>query len=418
MPAAAAARRPPAAAARSLRLVLATNNLYLGGAQQLVVTLATELTCLGVDVVVLNLVGGRDKLAGVPEPLRAPLAAAGLPLADFRIRSIRDAAEWRRAGLWLRAYRPDVVHGHLSPADRWAALLGRLAGARTAYTKHETYTHLTARDRWVERMAAYLLFDRVFAISEATHDHLRQYIRVPPGKLVTVPNPVDAARFDPARFRRLAARRELGLWPQEEDAFVVGYTGRLVRRKGLAVWLQAAAGAWRARPHMRFVLVGYGEERADLERLTAQLGLGDTVVFAGTQADVAPWLAACDTYLFTPMWGEGLSIALLEAMAMGLPIVASNVGANREQIGGVGLLPDPVAWVPGGANLDAPRVAAALVALCDQPAERRRLGQAARARVLERYDLPVVLDRQLAVYRAMLGGRDRAPTGDERGRRA
>jgi glycosyltransferase involved in cell wall biosynthesis len=400
---------------RPIRLLLATNNLYLGGAQQLVVTLATRLSRLGLDVAVLNLVGGRDKLAGVPEPLRAPLATAGLTVRDFRIRSNHDLAEWRRAGRWMQAYGPDIVHGHLWPADRWAALLGRMAGARTVTTKHETRTDLPGRDRWAEAVAARLLFDRVIAISEATHSHLRHYLHVPPDRLVTVPNPVDAARFDPDRFDRAAVRRQLGLWPDRADAFVVGYTGRLVERKGLDVWLHAAAIAWQARPSMRFLLVGYGDARPALERLAASLGLGAVVTFAGTQADVAPWLAACDAYLFTPVLGEGLSIALLEAMAMGLPIVASNVGVNREQVGGVGWLPEPAEWAPHAATLDPAHLAGAIVALCDRPDECRRLGQSARTRALERYDLPVVLNRQLAVYHAMLGQRHRSTGRADKG---
>lgn len=386
-----------------LRLVLATNNLYLGGAQQLVVALAASFHDAGDQVTVLNLVGGPDKLRGVEEPLRAPLASAGIEVADFRIRSSGDTAEWRRASAWMRAARPDVVHGHLWPADRWAALLGRRAGARTLSTKHETRTDLTPRQRLTEAVAARLLFDRVIAISQATYDNLRSYLHVPAGRLVVVPNPVDADRFDPARFERHAIREALGLWPDDADALVVGYTGRLVERKGLDVWLRAAAAARVQRPQLRFVLVGYGEEQPALEQMARDLGLGSAVRFAGPQADVAPWLAACDVYFFTPLWGEGLTIALLEAMSMALPVVASNVGPNHEQIAGVGVLPEPADWVPQTTHLDPAPLADALVRLCDDPAERRRLGDLARARVLSRYALPVVLARQRAVYEAALG---------------
>lgn len=388
---------------RPLRLVIATNNLYLGGAQQLVVTHALHLPADEVAVTVMNLVGGADKLAGVPEPLRRPLEEAGVPVVDFRIRSIRDVAELGRALGWLQRQRPDIVHGHLPPADRWAAALGKAAGARTLATKHDTYHHLTARARWAETVAARTVVDRVVAISEATRHLLAGYFRVPARRLVTVPNPVDATVFDPAHYPSAAVRSALlpAHWPA--DAFVVGYVGRLVPRKGIPIWLAAAAELQRQRPDARFVLVGYGDDEAQLAALSTDLGLREAILFAGTQSAVPAWLAAFDALLYTPLFGEGLSIALLEAMSMALPIVASNVGANREQLDGIGLLPEPSRWHFDVGTLRPEPFAAALAALRDDPAERARLGAAARARVRSTYDLPVVLGRQMAVYRSLLG---------------
>ncbi len=394
-----------------LGILLATNNLFLGGAQRLVVTLGCQLTQTGHRVAVADLVGGRDRLAGSPEPLREPLAQAGVPVVDFQIRSSRDVQEWRRARRWFLEFRPDVVHGHLWPADRWAAVLGRHCGAATLTTKHETRRDLSPRARWTEAVAARLLFDRVVAISGAVREHLVSYVHVPPERIDLVPNPVDARYFRPGRLSCREQRQRLGLWPHEPAAFVVGYTGRLVARKGLAVWLQAAALAVQMRPLLRFLLIGGGPEAPALAQEAAALGLGDRLFLAGPQPDVAPWLAACDAYLFTPQEPEGLPIALLEAMAMALPIVASNLGVNRELLQGVGLLPEPPAWTAGPCRLAAEPLARALVQLYDDPTLRHSLGQAARSRILADFDLPVVLARQLQVYWRALAVRARRRAG-------
>lgn len=384
-----------------VRIVLATNNLLIGGAQQLIVTLARHLPAAGFDVTVLDLVAGPSRRAGLPEPMRPALEATGVPVVDFAVRSIRHVSEWRRAGAWLRAARPDIVHGHLAPADRWAAALGRLAGARTLTTKHDTYRHVPARARWTEAAAYRLVFHRIQAISATTRDHLEATFHVPADRIDVVPNPVDARRFDPTLAQRAEARRELGL---PAGAFIVGYVGRLVPRKGLEVWLAAAAALHRRLPDSHFVVVGGGDQMASLRRQAASAGVAAAVTFAGPREDVPRWLAAFDALLFTPLWGEGLSIALLEAMAAGLPVVASNVGANREQLAGVGLLPEPAAWVFDAPALDHEAFAAALATLAAEPARGRRMGQAARRRVLERYDVPVVLARQIDLYHRLLGG--------------
>ncbi|MCB0215441.1 MAG: glycosyltransferase family 4 protein [Caldilineae bacterium] len=384
---------------RPLRIAIATNNLFMGGSQQLVATHALAFSARGHQVAVLDLVGGPNRLAGKPEPLREPILAAGIPLIDFHIRSARDLSEWRRALTWFRAWRPDIVHGHLPPADRWSALLGRAVGARTLATKHDTYTDLPPRARRAERLAARWLFDRTLAISEATRGHLIDYIGVPPERIRRVPNPVDTERFDPTRFTRQTVRRRLGLTP---EGFWVGYLGRLVARKGLGVWLEAAALAAASHPELRFLVIGDGEDRALLEARAAGLGLAERIHFAGRQVDVPAWLAACDALLFTPLAGEGLPIALLEAMAMGLPIVASNLGANRELLDAVGLLPEPADWRFEADSLAAAPFAAALVQLRQDPQLADRLGSAARRRVLEHFSLDVVIEAQLAVYAELL----------------
>ncbi len=382
-----------------LRIAIATNNLFVGGSQQLVLTHAKAFADRGHQVAVVDLVGGPDRMAGRPEPMREPIEAAGIPIVDFHIRSALDFGEWRRARAWFRAWKPQIVHGHLSPADRWSALLGRSVGARCLTTKHDTYRDLSTRALWTERIAARGLFDRVIAISEATGKHLKDYIGVPPGRIVTVPNPVDTSRFDPDRFDKATQRDTLGL---EREAFYVCYVGRLVARKGLDVWLRAAALAAQSHSGIRFLVIGDGPDRSELHDQALGLGLDDRIRFVGRQSDVPAWLAASDALLFTPLSGEGLPIALLEAMAMGLPIVASNLGANRELLEHAGLLPEPPIWRFDAETLRAKPFAMALLRLAEDPELARSLGRHARELVAGDYALDAVVDRQLQLYRSLL----------------
>jgi glycosyltransferase involved in cell wall biosynthesis len=376
-------------------VVLATNNLFVGGAQQLIVTLAAHLPEHGWRVTVLDLVGGPDRLAGAAEPMRDAVVATGAPLVDFTIRSITDRLEWRRARAWMTAQSPDVVHGHLSPSDRWSAMLARGTGARTITTKHDTYTHLSMRARWTEALAYRLLFDRVVAISDATSWHLTTRFHVPGAKLIVVPNPVNAAAFRPDPAARASIRAE---WSIGEDALVVGYVGRLVARKGLSAWFHAAAHLAVSRPEVRFVVVGTGPDEPALRVQAEALGITERVHFVGRRTDVAACYNGFDVFLFTPVSGEGLPIAVLEAMATGLPIVASNVGANSELLEGCGLLPEPASWVFEATTLDPEPIARAAERLLASAELRAQLGRSARARILSNYDVDVAVSKQARVY--------------------
>jgi glycosyltransferase involved in cell wall biosynthesis len=383
-------------------VVLATNNLFVGGAQQLIVTLAAHLPEHGWRVTVLDLVGGPDRLAGAAEPMREAVLATGAPLVDFSIRSITDRSEWRRARAWMTSERPAIVHGHLSPSDRWSALLARGTGARTLTTKHDTYTHLPFRARWTEALAYRVLFDRVVAISDATRWHLTTSFHVPTSKLVVVPNPVNAAAFGRNPGARASIRTEWSIGP---DDFVVGFVGRLVARKGLAAWMAAATYLAARLPAARFVLVGTGPDEAALRALAEAHGIGERVRFAGSRPDVAACYSAFDLFLFTPLSGEGLPIAVLEAMSAGLPIVASNVGANGELLEGCGLLPEPASWVFEAAALNPKPFAVAAEGLFASPEMRAQLGRAARQRVLDSYDVDVAVANQARVYDQLVGAR-------------
>jgi glycosyltransferase involved in cell wall biosynthesis len=224
-------------------------------------------------------------------------------------------------------------------------------------------------------------------IATATREQL-----VAPGKLSLLGNGVDLQRFDRARVRPL--RRELGI---AEDALVVGFCGRLVEEKGV-LELFGAMQAVRARfPAARLLLVGpIDRAKADAidQRTAARFGLAEACVFTGHRDDIPDLLAAMDVFAL-PSHREGFPRTPMEASALGVPVVATNIRGCRSAVvdGETGLLvplKDPAA------------LAEALIALLGDPVRRRALGEAGRRHAELAFDQRRVFATVLATYRRLL----------------
>jgi glycosyltransferase involved in cell wall biosynthesis len=215
----------------------------------------------------------------------------------------------------------------------------------------------------------------------------------PGGKIAHIPNGVDLSRFHPDPAARAAdGRRRLGL----PDGPLVVFAGRLDPQKGLHTLVAAMRSPALAAAGAHLLLLGDGPQRADLAQAIERADLADRVLFRGVVEDVAPYLRAGDLFAL-PTLGEGMPNALLEAMATGLPCVASAVGGCRDVIvdGETGLL------VPVE---DATAFQAALEALVESAALRERLGAAARQAAVARFGLERMVDRYEACYRAAMAG--------------
>jgi glycosyltransferase involved in cell wall biosynthesis len=207
-----------------------------------------------------------------------------------------------------------------------------------------------------------------------------------------IPNGVDLTRFRPARLES----------PIVRPTKLVIYVGRLTFQKGVDVLLTAWRGVQDRLPELqraRLVIVGAGPGRAQLECLTASLGIADSVMFVGEQSDVAAWLRTSDVAVLPSRW-EGMSNALLEAMASGLPCVATRVSGSEEVIQHSvnGLLVEPEDHVA---------LAGALSTLLLDPALGDRYGRAAHATVVERYSLDHVTSVYLELYHRLHNGAPR-----------
>lgn len=292
----------------------------------------------------------------------------------------------------IRRERPAIVHTHTSKAG----FIGRLAAqlARVSAVIHQPHGHVfygyygrasTTLYVTLERLAARWT-DRIITLTErGTAEHLARRIGRP-AQYRTVPSGVPTAEL---RFRapsRAVARASLGV---PADAFVIAGLGRLVPVKGFDVLLRALPAVVAALPKAQLFLVGDGPERGALEAQAAALNVGDRVRISGATADVARWLAACDV-LAAPSRNEGMGRALVEAMALGIPVVAAAVGG----------IPAVVADGESGrlvASEDAGALAEALVELGSDEALCTKLGAAA-VRLAEAFSIGVANTAMRAIY--------------------
>ncbi len=314
--------------------------------------------------------------------------AEGLPvLASDMHRWPPD--ELRRVGAEARAGGFDLVHTHLSRAHLFGVLLRLLTGRPCAATAHSC----RLQPHW-------MLNDRVIAVSAAVARFQRRFNRVPASRLEVVHGFVEADRFAPGRHHPAAARAALGV---AAEGPLLGFVGSLFREKGLLDLVRALPAVAAEVPSVRLVLVGRGPEdyTALLRAEASRLGVADRLVFTGPREDVAPLLPAFDV-LVLPSRDDGFSLAVAEAMAAGVPVVATRVGGVPECVeeGRTGLLVPP---------RRPPALAAALASLLRDPSRRRAMGEAARARVIERFSAEVQVPQVvLALERAALRGQGRA----------
>ncbi|MGH7307127.1 MAG: glycosyltransferase [Candidatus Rokuibacteriota bacterium] len=299
-----------------------------------------------------------------------------VPGLGREIRGLPDAAALGRLVRVLREARPHIVHTHTAKAGMLGRLAARWCGVpRIVHTYHghvlqgyfgRTKTRLfVGFERWLARRT-----DRLLAVSERVRQDLLDLGVGRRDRFDVVPLGLDLDRFMSAEAERGSLRREQGFSSRD---LLVGIVARLVPVKMHEVFLRSAAEVSRRLPESRFVVVGDGERRAELETLARSLGLGGRVRFLGWRADLDRIYADLDVVVLTSR-NEGSPVSLIEAMAAARPVVATRVGGVPDLVdhGVSGLLAPPG---------DAAAVAEAIVALLGDDDRRRRLGEAGRKRV-------------------------------------
>jgi glycosyltransferase involved in cell wall biosynthesis len=332
----------------------------------------------------------------------ASARARGCRLVDIPTLG-REAAPWRDLAAvrdlvrLMRREAPTIVHTHTSKAGFVGRLAARLAGVPAVV--HQPHGHIfhgyygPMRTRMyveLERLAARWA-DRLLMLTErGTAEHLARGIGRP-GQFAVVPSGVPVRTFRASAPGRETARAALGL---PRDAFVVAVLGRLVPIKGFDLVLEALPALVAAMPTARLLVIGDGPLRADFERRADTLGMSPRLTMTGARTDVPALLAAADV-LAAPSRNEGMGRAIVEAMALGLPVVGSRVGGIPAVIvdGESGRLVEPG---------NAAALAGALIELALDERLRAKLGEAA----VERADLfstEVSAARLLAVYASLPG---------------
>lgn len=371
----------------------------VGGAEQLVLDTAPRLRARGFDLRAAALKG--------PGPLLPELEAAGVPGVALGARHRGDLAVLLRLAALLRSERIDLLHSHLFFANLAGRIAGRLAGVPVILSgQHDTDVWMRPHHRLIERLTARLA-DRVITCSEAVRAWEIDVIGQPAAKVTTLRNAI-VPPAEPGEAERRAARASLGAAP---DDLVVGTLGRLDEpKKGLQFFIDAAAAVAARVPRARFVVAGDGPARADLEARAARAGLGDRLRFAGERRDVPRLLSAYDLFVQPSLW-EGFGLTLVEAMAVGKPVVATRVGGIPEIVrhGRDGVL------VPPG---DVAALAGAIVELLDDPARRSAFAAEGRHRARTEFHIDRLVGETAALYRDALARHALATHGAVAPRRA
>jgi len=320
--------------------------------------------------------------------VEAELRAAGVDVVSLaigpRLATARAARAIARTAAGLRADGVRIVHGYQWRPALVGAIAARLARVPLVLASKRSLTGDDPRARRAWRLIARLV-DTIVVNADALRREGEAHGMA--ARWALIPSGVDVARF--GNGPSLAeAKRALGLDPHRP---VVGTVGRLESRKGHEHFLRAARTmlglANGLRPQV--VIVGAGPLRAALAREAAALGVAEIVRFTGMLADVRLPLAAMDVFVL-PSNAEGMSNALLEAMAARRPVVATAVGGTHEVLdGGAGVL------VPPG---DPGRLASEIMKLLADPARAARLGEAARRRVEQRFDARAMAQQLEALY--------------------
>ena len=342
-----------------LNLLEIVGNAIVGGMETCVLRLIERLPRERINVTVMCPFESRftDQLRA----LDVEVLVASMP-EDPPWASIQMAASL------IKTRAIDVIHAHMANAHVLGALAGKLTGKPVLSTIHGR--QLYNADLEVHRAAS----THLSVVCAHTYYHALG-LGVNPAQLTLIPNGVDVEVFAP-RQREMRLRQRFGI---PADAPVAGFIGRLSWEKGPDVFLRAVLGAHQAVPDAHFVLTGEGPMIEQLQAFARQFGLADRLHFAGLQTDIPAVLSEYDL-LVSSSHSEAMPLAILEAMACGVPVLATRAGG----------VPDLVqhgitGWMVGLNDYEA--LAREITRLLQAPDVRQAMGRAARQRAVERFSL-------------------------------
>lgn len=353
---------PRPVATEPLRVLHVTHPSFVGGLERVVHALASGHVRRGLDVRVAAVIGTQH----ADVPFVSLLEGSGVPVDRVPLPGRAYLQERRAVGALLRRFRPHVLHTHGDRGDVLSSPVARQHGVATVVTDHGS-SFMPGLGRVYEflQRRTFRRFDGVVVVSRALADRARRD-GVAESRLFVVPNgwqPLSAP------LPRDEARHALGI---PGDGPVVGWVARMIPIKHPQLLVRAAVAL--GDPRVTFVMIGDGPERAAVEAAAERAGVRAQFVFAGAKAHAAPLVSAFDVWVQTSR-SEGTPIALFEAIAAAVPVVATAVGGVPDVLGANGRL------VPSDA---ADAMAAAIRETLGDPTARERAIDA-RTHVLSAY---------------------------------
>jgi glycosyltransferase involved in cell wall biosynthesis len=356
----------------AMRVLQLIDSLPLAGAEVLVKDVALRLRSRGIECEVAV-------LRRLHSPLESALQEAGVPLHSTRVIQLYSLRQVKPLANLMQHF--DLIHVHLFPAQLWAVLAAAKLGShiRLVTTEHNTWN---ARRRWWFRPVdhwMYAHYQVVACNSEATAHELVRWCPSTATRINVIPNGIPVEDF------QAAEPADLNFESQDEARLV--FVGRFEPQKDHRTILRALTKL----PKVRLLLVGDGPLRRELEDLAQSLGVISQVSFLGRRTDVANVLKACDVYIHSTN-SDGFGIAACEAMAAGLPVIASDVPGLAEVVDGAGVL------FPVGDDVALAREIRELLA---SPGRRRDMSNASRKRA-QSFGIDRTVDGYLAMYESVL----------------
>ncbi|MBY0490088.1 MAG: glycosyltransferase family 4 protein [Gemmatimonadaceae bacterium] len=365
----------------ALRIAMVLPSLDIGGEEFAVLRLAKSLAERNHRVHIVC----TDHLGELASEVSS---VNGISLAVAKTRGWRDVVFPSALLAELDAFHPQVVHSHTGSWFQCAACRSVRRSFVLVHTEHGMISRPEPLKLAILKRLARERTDSLSAVSESLRLELSRQLRIGSDSICTIPNGIDVAQFQASAHRRSQAREQLAA---TADEIVVGCVARLHPLKGIDVLLDAWA-ALKTESRSRLVVIGDGQEREVLRERARRLNV--PVNFMGSRSDVALLMSGLDVFVL-PSRSEGLPLALLEAMATGLPCVVTDVGEMSAVLGGgdYGLVVPPERPA---------ELAAAIGLLLANPTRRASYAEGVRERVESLYGHDRTVAHYVSTYRRLL----------------
>lgn len=353
----------------------------------------------GGESVLLSLVENIDKeifepvvLSFTDGPMVEQLKAMNIPVHIIHTEKPFDISVWKKVRKLIRDERIDIVHAHGTRANSNMFWATRKEGLPLIYTCHGWSFHqdqhsLKRKIRiWGERILTRKATVNICVSNANKKEGIALF-----GKSfdpVVIQNSIDGRKFDPDREYK-DVRKEFGI---DRSEILLGFIARFTWQKQPLVLINAFADALKEVPEVRLLLVGDGEQKQEALMLIEKLGIKEKIVLEDFRKDVPDLLAAIDIFVLPSLW-EGLPVALLEAMSMSKPIIATGVDGTAE------VIEDRVSGYLISTDNLKEQIAKAITHLCRNKELRDNLGAGARRRIQEHYNVEMMTKKNEEIYK-------------------
>lgn len=366
------------------KLIYVITDLRLGGAQKVLVNF---LTCLNRELFnpkVVCLFGGKS-------PVASEIEGLGIPVIDFNFKNKFDVFSFWHFYNWLKHEKPAILHSSLFHANLLSRVVGRILKIPIIISWRQNINLGSNIREFLNRLSANL-DDCVIAVSNEVRSKELIATRINPDKVIVVYNSINTDLYQPNDdYSREEIRFKFGI---EGSTILLGTIGRLHPQKGITYLLEGFKEVRNQYKNAKLIIVGEGELKPQLIEQAKYLQIIDSTLFPGAKTNIPEILKALDVFILPSLW-EGLPLALLEAMAAGLPVIATGVGGIPEVIENnrSGII------VP---TADPGAIYSSIHRLISDPELRDSMGEAGRKRVVEKFDVKKNILQLERIYTQLL----------------